>query len=203
MSYSINTALRFNGFLGHSPVTFLVDSGTTISVVYFDTLIADLRNQIMTTRLTALVGANGSPLDMVGQVKIQVTIGSFHTEQVFTVINTLTIDCLLGSDSLVSQEVIVNYKKSTVVIKGNEIPFNVTNGIATTNHKTCSRVVSASQTTTIPGHTIILLTVSLPAEVKTMGFSSVLIKPQGPDKSPSHISVARTLVLLMMIVMQS
>ena len=25
-----------------------------------------------------------------------------------------------------------------------------------------------------------------------MGFSSVLIEPQGPDKSPSHISVART-----------
>ena len=191
MSY-INAVLRLNGLLGHSPVTFLLDSGATISVVRFNTLTADLRNKIMTTGLTAPIGANGSPLDMVGQVKIQVTIGNFHTEQVFTVVNTLTVDCLLGSDFLISQEVIIDYKKCTVVIRGNEIPFNMTNGIATTNHKICSRVVSASQTTTIPGRTIQLLTVSLPTEVKTMGFSSVLIEPQGPDKSPSHISVART-----------
>ena len=49
----------------------------------------------MTTELTAPSGANGSPLDMVGQVNRQY---NFHTEQVFTVVNTLTIDCLLGSD---------------------------------------------------------------------------------------------------------
>ena len=168
-------------------MTFLLDSGATISVVHFDTLTADLRNQIMTTGLTAPVGANGSPLNMVGQVKIQATFTL--RRYLATVINILTVDCLLGSDFLVSQEVI---KKSTFVIKGNEIPFNVTNGIATTNHKTCSKVVFASQTTTIPGRTIQLLTVSLPAEVKTMGFSSVFIKPQDLDKFPSHISVART-----------
>lgn len=44
------------------------------------------------------MGANGSPLDMVGQVKIQVTIGNLHTEKVFTVVNTLTVNCLLDSD---------------------------------------------------------------------------------------------------------
>ena len=190
MSY-INAVLRINGLFGHSPVTFLLDSGAAISVVRFDTLTADLRNKITTTGFTAPIGVNGSPLDMVGQVKIQVTIGNFHTEQVFTVVNTLTVDCLLGSDFLISQAVIFDYKKCTVVIKGNKIPFNMTNGIATTNHKTCNRVVSASQTTIIPGRTIQLLTVSLPTEVKTMGFSSVLIEPHGPDKSPLHISVAR------------
>ena len=52
--------------------------------------------------------------------------------------------------------------------------------------------MSASQTTTIPGRTIQLLAVSLPTEVKTMGFSSVLIEPQYPDRLPSHISIART-----------
>ena len=192
MSYNINTVLRINGLLGHSPVTFLLDSGATISVVRLDTLTAELRSQITTNGLTAPIGANGSPLDMVGQVKIQVTIGNFHTEQVFIVVNTLTVDCLLGSDFLVAQEVIIDYKKGTVLIKGNEIPFNMTNGIATSNYEIGSRVVSASQTTTIPGRTIQLLTVSLPTEVKTIGFSSVLIEPQCPDKSPSNISVART-----------
>ena len=49
-------------------------------MVRLDTLTTDLRSQITTTGLTTPIGANGSPLDMVGQVKIPVTIGSFHTE---------------------------------------------------------------------------------------------------------------------------
>ena len=60
MSYSINTVLRINELLGHSPVTFLLDSGAAISVVHFDTLNANLRSQITTTRLTAPIGVNGS-----------------------------------------------------------------------------------------------------------------------------------------------
>ena len=84
MSYNINAVLKITGLLGHSPVTFLLDSGATISVVRLDALTADFRSQITTSRLTTPVGANGSPLDMVGQVKIPVTIGRFSTEQVFT-----------------------------------------------------------------------------------------------------------------------
>ena len=61
-------------------------------MVRFDALTTELKTQVTTTGLTAPVGANGSPLDMVGQVKIQVTIGSFHTEQVFTVVKSF-FDC--------------------------------------------------------------------------------------------------------------
>ena len=49
------------GLLGHSPVTFLLDSGATISVVRLDTLTTDLRSQITTTGLATPIGANGSP----------------------------------------------------------------------------------------------------------------------------------------------
>ena len=65
-SYIINTVLRINRLLGHSPVTFLLDSGAAISVVRLDTLPTEVRSQITTTRLAAPIGANGSPLDMVG-----------------------------------------------------------------------------------------------------------------------------------------
>ena len=58
---------------------------------------------------------------MVGQVKIPVTIDSFHTEQVFTVVKTLTVDCLLGSDFLIAQEALIDYEKGTVIIKENSI----------------------------------------------------------------------------------
>ena len=192
MSYNINTILRINGLLGHSPVTFLLDSGAAISVVRADALTSELRSQITACEFTAPVGANGVPLDMVGQVRIQVTIGNFYTEQVFTVVNTLTVDCLLGSDFLKAQEVIIDYKKGTVFIKGNEIPFTMNNGIATTNHTISNRKVSATQTTTIPGRTIQLIDVSLPKEVMTMGFSSVLVEPQCANKSLAHLLIART-----------
>ena len=192
MSYNINTVLKITGLLGHSPVTFLLDSGATISVVRLDALTADFRSQITTSRLTTPVGANGSPLDMVGQVKIPVTIGRFSTEQVFTVVNTLTVDCLLGSDFLISQEVLIDYKNGTVSLKGNVIPFSMSNSNTTPIQEACSRSVSAFQTTTIPGRTIQLLSVSLPTEALTLGYSSVLIEPQDPDRSPSHTLIART-----------
>ena len=40
---------------------------------------------------SAPVGANGSPLDVVGHVKIPVIIGAFNTEQVFVVVSKLTV----------------------------------------------------------------------------------------------------------------
>ena len=173
-------------------MTFLLDSGATISVVRLDMLTADLRSQITTNELTTPIGANGSPLDMVGQVKILVTMGGFSTEQVFTVVKTLTVDCLLGSDFLISKEVLIDYKYRTVTLKGNVIPFSRTNSNAAPIKEACSRSVSAFMTTTIPGRTIQLLSVSLPREALTLGYSSVLIELHGPDRSPSHISIART-----------
>ena len=69
---SINTLLRIDLLLGHSPVTFLIYSELLhISMVYFNTLTADLRSQITNIGLTAPIGDNGSPLDLVREVKIK------------------------------------------------------------------------------------------------------------------------------------
>ena len=72
MSY-INTVLRIDLLLGHLPVTFLVHSVLLrISMVHFNTLTADLRSQITNIGLTAPIGSNGSPLDLVREVKIKI-----------------------------------------------------------------------------------------------------------------------------------
>ena len=75
------------------------------------------RNQITDAGLTAPIGANGSPLDVVGQITLPVSIATY---QVFIVVNTLTVDCLLDADYLVAYEVVIDYKHSVVVIKGNK-----------------------------------------------------------------------------------
>ena len=84
---------------------------------------------------------------MVGQVKIPVTKGRFSTEQVFTVVNTLTVDCLLGSYFDISG--VLHYKNVTVSLKGNVIPFRMSN----------SNVISSlvSHTTTSIQYTLQLL----------------------------------------------
>ena len=46
------------------------------------------------------VAANGIPLDVLGKVKLPVTLGSFSAEEEFTVTRNLTVDCLLGADFL-------------------------------------------------------------------------------------------------------
>ena len=133
--YSItsNTILRINGLLGHSPVTILLDSGAAMSVVRLDTLPSEITYKITEAKL-APVGANGTPLDVVGQIQIPVKIGTYQTEQVFTVVNTLTVDCLLGGDDLVIHEVIIDYTHSQVSIKGHKIPFTLMHGIANVIH---------------------------------------------------------------------
>ena len=44
------------------------------------------------------VGANGSPLDVVGQTIATITLGSFIVDHNFIVVWNLTVDCLLGAN---------------------------------------------------------------------------------------------------------
>ena len=73
----------------------------------------------------ASIGANGSPLDVLVQITMPVRIGNFTAEQVFVVVNALTVYCLLSADYLVENAVIIDYKCGYVEIKDNKIPFTL------------------------------------------------------------------------------
>ena len=136
-----------------------------MSVIRLSALTRESRNRIATAGLTAPIGANGAPLDVVGQITMPVSIGNFTTEQVFVVVNALTVDCLLGADYLVAHGVIIDYKRGCVVIKDNEIPFTLKSGVATISDLSmCDRILSVLNTITIPSRTVQLLDVSLPKE---------------------------------------
>ena len=49
-----------------------------------------------------------------------VRIGNFTAEQVFVVVNALTVYCLLSADYLVENAVIIDYKCGYVEIKDNK-----------------------------------------------------------------------------------
>jgi len=98
-----------------------------------------------------------------GQIKFPVKIRSCQSEQVFTVVNTLTVYCLLGADYLISHEIIIDHKHSNVVFKGHKIPFTLMHVYSI--QPTSSLIVSAIKNVTIPGCTDKLVDASLPDEL--------------------------------------
>ena len=186
---NINTVLKDTGSLDYSPVTF---PGAAVYVIRLSTLTSKYRNNISSAGFSAPIGANGSPLDVVGQIRMPVSIGNFNIEQVFVVVNTFAVDCLLGTDNLVAHGVIIDYKCSFVVIQDNDVPFTLKGCIATTlDASTCNKVISVLNTITIPGRAIQLLDVSLPDEAKAMGLSNILVEPDATGNISKHVVVAR------------
>jgi len=94
-SLHFGTVLCIDDLTGHSPVTFLLDSRTIVSVIQLDAIASKFRYNITKDTMPAPTGTNGSSLDVVGQIKMPVSIGSFKTDQVFVVITKLTVDCLI------------------------------------------------------------------------------------------------------------
>ena len=160
----INMLLKITGSIDHSPVTFLLNSGAVVSVVCLSALTSKSRNRITIVRLTAPARANRSPLDMVGQIIMPVSIGNF-----------------------------IDYKHGCVVINDTKIPFILKSGVATTpGPSTCDRIISVLHTITIPGRTVQLLDVSLPDAAKPMGLSNILMEPVSTANTPKHVLIART-----------
>ena len=92
------------------PINFLIDSGVAMSVVHYN-LVRHL-NFMDTT--SCAVGANGSPLDVVGQTTVTITLGSYTVDHNFIVVRNLTVDCLLGADFMKLHAAILNCDHNTL-----------------------------------------------------------------------------------------
>lgn len=75
---SINAILYADGHVGKVPTKILLDTGAAVSVARYNFLQEEYRQKLVES--TGAVGANGMPLDVVGKVKMAVSLGSFSTE---------------------------------------------------------------------------------------------------------------------------
>ena len=122
----VNSIFRVDEKMGPTQRRFLLDSGAAVSVARLDVLDEKWHSQITAAGLKTTVGADGLPLEVVGQVTVPVSLGDFQTSQEFTVVKSLTADCILGADFLVKHSAIVlfviargmQHPRSDVIIAG-------------------------------------------------------------------------------------
>jgi hypothetical protein len=136
-----------------------------------------------------VVGANGCPLDMVGQVKIYMTIGDFTCEQSFVVVQNLTVPCLLGADFLINQAAVIDCKKGEMTLAGQfriPIEMNPLQGIPSTTFN-----VTAAADIEIAGGTIQMIAALVNNHVDDI--QEGLFEPVLKEKVPAHFLLARSL----------
>jgi len=78
------------------PIKFMLDSGAAVSVVNHNIV----KHIPITSIETRAVSANGSPLDVTGQMNADVLQGDFAANQKFIAARNLAVDCLTWSKSL-------------------------------------------------------------------------------------------------------
>jgi len=100
--------------MGSTKYRFLLDSGAAVSVVRLDALDPEWHSQIETKSLRTAVGADGLPLDVVGQVVAPVSLGEFQAVHEFTVVRSLTTDCILGADFLTKHGAVMDCRAATL-----------------------------------------------------------------------------------------
>ena len=100
-----SATLYVNGKINDKQTYFLLDSGAAISVICERILPTDteIRNSA-----AAAVGATGTPLVVKGHVKLSVSMGQLTVMHEFTVVQNLSVSCLLGADFLRRYSAIVD-----------------------------------------------------------------------------------------------
>ena len=121
-----DATLYVDGLIGKIPIKFLLDSGAAMSVLCYE-FIANHQPQI-TDSTTVAVGANGTPLDVIGYTTLTMSLGPFTTQQRFTIVRQLTVDCLLGADFLHNHDAVIDYSIRTLTVgkeKRSSIPLTL------------------------------------------------------------------------------
>ena len=183
---SITAVLQVMGTVDQSKTKFLIDSGAAVSVIHLKQVPDS--SLIKETPHVQKVGANGTPLDIVGQTTLIVGLGSFQAEQKFVVARCLSVDCLLGADFLTKHCAMIDFKCNALKLDGQggaEIPLSADIG------RPCHVVTNKS--VEVPARTVTLLEATL--SESQGNYAEGLLEPlEGKEGIPKGLLVARALV---------
>ena len=132
-STAVNTIVRVDGLLDQDKMQYVLDSGAALSVVRYDTVNPAYHQHIQTDGISAAVGANGLPLDIIGRFKLPVRLKEFQWDQEFTVVKNLTVACLLGAEFLIKHGAIVDCKSGRLSLGQVHLPITMGSACGITN----------------------------------------------------------------------
>ena len=119
-----NTICSITASINRTPTQFLIDTGASVSVIRADTLPEG--SSIMPGQsLVDTVGANGQPLEVVGQITISVSFTTTLTiSHTFIVVHKLSVPGILGAEFLSKHAAIIDFAARTLQI-GLESPVTL------------------------------------------------------------------------------
>ena len=106
----INNTAYAQGQLNTNPVTILLDSGASCSVLSKDHMSPPSIKPIARTKL---VNADGRNITPCGTTTLTVTLGTFSTEHLFVVVEHLSVPAILGCDFLREHGFVLNFETGT------------------------------------------------------------------------------------------
>eukprot|EP00731_Ephydatia_muelleri_P013877 Em0007g1187a len=182
---SINAVLQVMGTIDQSKTKFLIDSGAAVSVIHLKRVPGS--SLIKETPNLQTVGANGAPLDIVGQTTLVVGLGTFQVEQEFVVARSLSVDCLLGADFLTKHGAVIDFKRNAWKLDGGVVEIPLSADIGRLCH------VVTNKTVEVPARTVVLLEAAL--SESQGNYTEGLVEPlEGKEGIPKCLLVARALV---------
>ncbi|KAL5517946.1 hypothetical protein EMCRGX_G003596 [Ephydatia muelleri] len=187
----VQCSVAADGNVGKRSVNMLLDSGAAVSVIRSGVLEDRSRNLVMATSRTA-IGANGLPLNVMGQVDLDICLGNFRTVHTFIVVRDLTFECILGADFLKVNKAVMDFRNNTLHL-GNSTIKIPSSDVSVSSDDAHSISVHALEDMDIPGRSVRLVIATLQKGScgSTERISEGLIEPA--TVLPKHLCVARSL----------
>ena len=188
-----SAVLKVPGYIGTTPVEFLVDSGAAVSVVRMDAIPASSYSHINYVSDVTAVSASGHSLDIIGKAVLPLTIGHVKCKQEFTIVHNLTVECLLGVDFLIGNQGTIDCVRKCLTLASEEIPFNSADNISYDEPNGTKIPVTVLETVEIQSRSIQYIAAHLHATPISYTSREGLVEPLKSPTTPKHLAIARSL----------
>ena len=92
----------------------MLDSGYSVILMSVD-IFRKVKDTRPTPAEQLLLTASGNKMQSLGEVELEITMGTFRANQKFTIVSSLITDCILGVDFLVSHRINLDFAKRVVM----------------------------------------------------------------------------------------
>ena len=116
-------ATMISGKLGGFAVEFMLDSGSSVSLIRHD-LLKSIKNitEVNSSKAVQLITASGDPLPILKYVKALVQLGELKICHEFVVVNSLVTPAILGVDFLQGNCLSLDFSQTPVAVCGGHNP---------------------------------------------------------------------------------